>query len=119
MKKTRLIPDDTATAFPSCTNADGPRRTHPDPHETVSEDDPGQQEDEGFVTAEECRHVCRVDLPERLQVQVVGEDPQEAEGRHLGEEHLGCQPVVPEKPTTLPAHKENTQRTQGPQSKYT
>lgn len=78
------------------------RCTHPDPHEAVSEYDPGQQEDKGLVTTEERRHVRCVDLPEGLQVQVVGEDPQQAERSHLGEKHLGCEPVVPEKPTALP-----------------
>lgn len=78
--------------------------THPDSHEAVSEYNPREQEDEGLVTTEERRHVCCVDLPEGLQVQVVGEDPQQAKGRHLGEEHLGGQPVIPEEPTALPAH---------------
>lgn len=58
---------------------------HPDPHEAVSEYNPRQQEDEGLVTTEERRRVCCVDLPERLQVQVVGEDPQQAKGRYPGE----------------------------------
>ena len=80
--------------------------TDPDPHEAVFEDDPGQQEDEGLVAAEECRGVGGVDLPQGLQVQVVGEDPQQTERRHLGEEHLGRQPVVPEEPAALPAHKD-------------
>lgn len=79
------------------------RWTHPDPHEAVSEYNPRQQEDEGLVTTEERRGVCRVDLPERLQVQVAGEDPQQAKGRHLGENHLGRQTVVPEKAAALPA----------------
>lgn len=77
---------------------------HPDSHEAVSEYNPGEQEDEGLVTTEERRHVCCVDLPEGLQVQVVGEDPQQAKGGHLGEEHLGGQSVIPKEPTALPAH---------------
>lgn len=83
-------------------------RTHPDPHEAVPEYNPRQQKYEGLVAAEERWHVCCVDLPEGLQVQVVGEDPQQTKGSYLGEEHLGCQPVVPKKPTTLPAQKHNT-----------
>lgn len=76
--------------------------THPNPHEAVSEHNPGQQKDEGFVTAEKCGNICCVDLPEGLQVQVVGEDPQQAKGSDLGEEHLGGQALVPEKPAALP-----------------
>lgn len=85
------------------------RWTHPDPHEAVSEYNPRQQEDEGLVTTEECWHVCCVDLPEGLQVQVVGEDPQQAKGSYLGEKHLRCQPVVPEKPTALPVQRHNAE----------
>lgn len=85
------------------------RCTHPDPHEAVSKYNPRQQEDEGLVTTEERRGVCCVDLPEGLQVQVVGEDPQQAKGSHLGEKHLGCKPVIPEKPTALPVQKDNAE----------
>lgn len=84
------------------TNTHNRRRTHPDPHEAISEYNPRQQEDKGLVTTEECRHVCCVDLPESLHVQVVGEDPQQTERSYFGEKHPGCQPVVPEKPTALP-----------------
>ena len=89
------------------------RWTHPDPHEAVSEYNPRQQEDEGLVTTEERRHVCCVDLPEGLQVQVVGEDPQQAKGSDLGEKHLGCQSVVPEKPAALPVQRHNAQHRVG------
>lgn len=82
------------------------RWTHPDPHEAVSEYNPRQQEYKGLVTTEECRCVCCVDLPEGLQVQVVGEDPQQAKWSYLGEKHPGRQPVVPKKTTTLPVQKE-------------
>lgn len=82
------------------------RWTHPDPHEAVSEYNPRQQEHEGLVAAEERRRVCCVDLPEGLQVQVVGEDPQQAEWSHLGEEHPGREAVVSEETTALPAHRQ-------------
>jgi len=83
--------------------------THSDPHKAVSEYNPRQQEDEGLVTTEQRWGVSCVDLPEGLQVQVVGEDPQQAKGSHLGEKHLGCQPVIPEKPTALPVPKHNAE----------
>lgn len=86
------------------------RWTHPDPHEAVSEHNPRQQEDKGLVTTEERGHVCCVDLPEGLQVKVVGEDPQQAKGRNLGEKHLGCQSIVPEKPTALPVRRQNAEQ---------
>ena len=86
------------------------RWTHPDPHETVSEDNPRQQEYKGLVTTEERRSVCCVDLPEGLQVQVVGEDPQQAKWSHLGEKHPGRQPVVPEKTTTLPVQRQEAKQ---------
>ena len=85
------------------------RCTHPDPHEAVSEYNPRQQENKGLVTTEERRHVCCVDLPEGLQVQVVGEDPQQTKGSYLGDKHLGGQSVVPEKPTALPVQKHNAE----------
>lgn len=86
------------------------RWTHPDPHEAVSEHNPRQQEDEGLVTTEECGHVCCVDLPEGLQVKVVGEDPQQAKGRNLGEKHLGRQSIVPEKPTAFPVQRQDAEQ---------
>lgn len=82
------------------------RWTHPDPHEAVSEYNPRQQEYKGLVTTEERWRVCCVDLPEGLQVQVVGEDPQQAKWSYLGEKHPGRQPFIPEKTTTLPAQKQ-------------
>lgn len=86
------------------------RWTHPDPHEAISEYNPRQQEYEGLVTTEERRGVCCVDLPEGLQVQVVGEDPQQAKWSNLGEKHPGRQPVVPEETTTLPVQRQKAKQ---------
>lgn len=82
--------------------------THPDSHEAISEYNPREQEDKGLVATEERWHVCGVDLPEGLQVQVIGEDPQQAKGGNLGEKNPGAQTVIPEKLTALPVQKHST-----------
>lgn len=64
--------------------------THPDAHEAIPQHDPGQEKDEGFVTAKEGRYVSAVDLSQSLKVQVVCQNPQQAERRHFSEEHLRC-----------------------------
>lgn len=64
--------------------------THPDAHEAIPQHDPGQEKDEGFVTAEEGRHIGAVDLSQSLKVQVVCQNPQQAERGNFSEEHLRC-----------------------------
>ena len=77
--------------------------TDPDPHEAVFEDDPGQQEDEGLVAAVEGGDIGGGELPQRQQVQVVGQGPEDGEGRRPLQEDLQGHPVLSKEPAALPA----------------
>ena len=74
--------------------AEGVSGTDPDAHEAVFEDDPGQQEDEGLVAAVEGRDVSGGELPQRQQVQVIGQGPEDGEGCGPLQEDLQGHPVL-------------------------
>ncbi len=69
--------------------------THPDAHEAIPQYDPGQEKDEGFVTAEEGWYIGAVELSQSLKVKVVCHNPQKAEGATLVKNTFAVSPSSP------------------------
>lgn len=81
------------------------RGTYPHSHEPVPEHDPREQEHERLVAAEEHGGVRGVDFLDRVQVQVVGERPEHAEGRRPRAEGPRSEARVAEEAAALPGNR--------------
>lgn len=75
---------------------------YPDTHEPVFQDNPGEQEDKGFVTTEQGRDVCGGQLLQSQQVQVVSQSPQNRKGGGSFKKELQRQTILTKDPTTFP-----------------
>lgn len=82
--------------------------TDPDTHEAILENDPGQEKDKGLVAAVEGRHVGGSQLLQGQEVQVVGQRPQDWEGRRPLYKKFQSHAVLPEEPAALPAQKDKS-----------
>lgn len=82
--------------------------TDPNAHESVLQDNPGQEKDEGLVAAVESGHVCGSQLLQGQQVQVVGQCPQDGERRCSLYKKLESHAILSKELAALP--EQTTQR---------
>lgn len=76
--------------------------TDPNTHETVLQNDPGQEKDKSLVAAVQGGDIGGGEFFQGHEVQVVGQCPQDGEGGSSLYEKLESHPVFPKEPAALP-----------------
>lgn len=87
--------------------------TDPNTHETVLENNPGQEKDKSFVAAVEGRDISGGQFLQGHEVQVVGQCPQDWEGCCSLYEKLESHPILPKELAALPVWENKPQKVKG------